>query len=970
MFLKKVDERVGALLHHAVTSHHRAFLVVVGDRGKDLVVNLHVVRSKITFGAKPSVLWCYKDDLGFTTHKLKKIKQIKKKQARGNYDYDTEDPFWLFQQNTELRYCRYRDCKKILGTTFDMCILQDFEALSPNILCTTMECAAGGGIVILLLKNISSLKQLYSTVMDGHKKFDVANSLGLQTRHTFTQRLIHSLTDCGNCLVVDDELNVLPISKKQVALIPPLPEDALALSMTKQLSFDSPQLASLKEEFKDDKMLAPIIDLCRTFDQAKCVSTAAEYIMKTTPVVDGSVVAFTAARGRGKSAAMGLSVAMGLYNGLSNVVVCAPSPENVGAVFDFVCRGLTAFGFKENKDFSRRLLHAESISEETKIQDAAKITALEHLGSRKVVCEIVLHRPEEAEQRIRFVFPFTFSQECAGEKIDLVIIDEAAALPIKLVEEDLLRADVPVTLLASTTDGYEGTGLALSTVFFKKMKTLANARAQEGYLPTYKRMKAEDPIRYGAGDPLEMWLKRVLCLDTAHIPALSTTGNSGYELMHVNRNALFSFHPTSEKLLTSMMSLFAAASHKTSPDDLLRMCDSAVEDLFVLVAKDADGKPTTDVLCVVEVNYEGCAEVRKNLVLNDESANYISWSVSNYFPDSDFATLVGARIRRIVTHPQRRRQGYGKLAVEQIKEYLKKGKQEESPAAEEEVDSTFLLEPLKECKPPVDSDWVGGVIELNEEQYEFMNASKFHPVHTSLSASDVTGLFSCIMVAQLRDVSESNALWVDPFCINFGQRFLSWIPDKYRTIPAKLIARVLGHCQQTKQALQATTTKAIIPQISSEMVSSITGIVNCVQPATGCVCRTASVKSSPIFAFFLQKSTLLKEQAISRVARLDKRLRTITSLKEVEELVQENVDLYTLAAFFYFRGHIEISDVSQLEQIILLGIAFQRKKGGINMLERATYEKISECCSCNIHDRPNSFLLQCRKSWRKIRILP
>lgn len=46
-----------------------------------------------------------------------------------------------------------------------MCILQDFEAITPNTLARTIETVEGGGMVVLLLKSMNSLKQLYTMTM-------------------------------------------------------------------------------------------------------------------------------------------------------------------------------------------------------------------------------------------------------------------------------------------------------------------------------------------------------------------------------------------------------------------------------------------------------------------------------------------------------------------------------------------------------------------------------------------------------------------------------------------------------------------------------------------------------------------------------------------------------------------------------------------------------------------------------------
>lgn len=50
------------------------------------------------------------------------------------------------------------------------CELQDFEALTPNLMARTIETVEGGGIIIFLLKTMSSLRQLHSIAMDVHSR--------------------------------------------------------------------------------------------------------------------------------------------------------------------------------------------------------------------------------------------------------------------------------------------------------------------------------------------------------------------------------------------------------------------------------------------------------------------------------------------------------------------------------------------------------------------------------------------------------------------------------------------------------------------------------------------------------------------------------------------------------------------------------------------------------------------------------
>lgn len=52
-----------------------------------------------------------------------------------------------------------------------------------------------------------------------------------------------------------------------------------------------------------------------------------------------STISLTAARGRGKSAALGLAVAAAITFGYSNIYISSPSPENLNTLFEFIFKG-------------------------------------------------------------------------------------------------------------------------------------------------------------------------------------------------------------------------------------------------------------------------------------------------------------------------------------------------------------------------------------------------------------------------------------------------------------------------------------------------------------------------------------------------------------------------------------------------------------------------------------------------------
>lgn len=76
----------------------------------------------------------------------------------------------------------YKESHKILGNTYGMLVLQDFEAVTPNLLARTIETVEGGGLVVLLLKTMSSLRQLYNMTM---VRFPPKSFLMLRTLLTF-----------------------------------------------------------------------------------------------------------------------------------------------------------------------------------------------------------------------------------------------------------------------------------------------------------------------------------------------------------------------------------------------------------------------------------------------------------------------------------------------------------------------------------------------------------------------------------------------------------------------------------------------------------------------------------------------------------------------------------------------------------------------------------------------------------------
>ena len=157
------------------------------------------------------------------------------------------------------------------------------------------------------------------------------------------------------------------------------------------------------------------------------------------------------------------------------------------------------------------------------------------------------------------------------------------------------------------------------------------------------------------------------------------------ELYLVNRDALFSYHGLSELLLQRIWALYTSAHYKNSPNDLQMLSDAPAHRMYVLLgpqrAPPASSSSSAssklfipDILCVVQVAFEGLisrASVQAEMMRgNKASGDLIPWTIAQQYSDAEFASLSGARIVRIATHPDVQKMGYGSRAIELLTQYF------------------------------------------------------------------------------------------------------------------------------------------------------------------------------------------------------------------------------------------------------------------------------------------------------------
>uniref|UniRef100_A0A1I7UY44 RNA cytidine acetyltransferase n=1 Tax=Caenorhabditis tropicalis TaxID=1561998 RepID=A0A1I7UY44_9PELO len=707
------------------------------------------------------------------------------------------DPFDVFISSTQIRYCYYNETEKILGNTFGVLVLQDFEAMTPNLLARTIETIEGGGMVILLMQSVRSLRQLYTISMDVHNRYRTEAHNDITAR--FNERFILSMASCSSILVLDDQLRVLPISSHIENV------EAIPASQKKVQSESDAELAGLKEAMKETKPIGPLLSRARTACQAKALLRFLDVITEKQSNVTCSL---TAGRGRGKSAAVGLSLAGAIAFGYTNIFVTSPTPENLKTLFEFVVKGFDALDYQEHTDYEL----IQSVNPEFKN------------------CLVRINVFREHKQTIQYISP-TDVQKLG--QCELIVIDEAAAIPLPLVKE--LISGPYVSFLASTINGYEGTGRSLSLKLLQQLRQQsAGGEAKEGKTSSSKgrtlhEMHMEESIRYKPGDKIEKWLNRLLCLDATNCQLKLECGTpppAACELYIVNRDTLFSFHDASESFLQQVMAIFVSAHYKNSPNDLQMLSDAPAHNLFVLMAPiDKNRKSLPEVLAVVQVCLEGrldSEKIENGLESGKRAAgDLLPWTVSQQFMDKQFGTLCGGRIVRVAVHPDYQSMGYGSRAVQLIEQYylgLTTSLDEEDKVVlsskssikqvkdghtvelleeriEPRADLPPLLQRLDERKPEK-LDYLGVSFGLTVPLLKFWKRSEYVPVYIRQNSNDITGEHTCIMLKGLEHGGseadeELSATWLPIYWREFRRRLINLLSFDFSSFPAQLSLSLL-----------------------------------------------------------------------------------------------------------------------------------------------------------------------------------
>ncbi|WP_284138157.1 GNAT family N-acetyltransferase [Pseudoalteromonas obscura] len=323
--------------------------------------------------------------------------------------------------------------------------------------------------------------------------------------------------------------------------------------------------------------------------QSQAVSQIVTHLQQhpNTPVL------LSADRGRGKSAALGLIAAQ--FAG-KNIVLCAQQRRAVQNGFIHFCNALGLTPPEINKN---------------------QVSTLSYIPP-----DILL---------------------ATQPAIDILLVDEAAAIPVPLLKQLLAR--YPRVIFASTLVGYEGNGRGYTLRFQDDLKSKH---------PDYLDLHLAEPIRYAQGDPLEQHMRQLLALDCQYATLSPQLDKISY--LSVDNNVLIE----NEALLEQVFALLVLAHYQTSVNDLRQLLDSPSNRLFIAFQ---NNHPVAVCLVNLEGALDGDLAAHIALGTRRPAGHLMAQQLSQLMGNSKFCTHRGARIARIAVAPSHQKYGIGSALI-------------------------------------------------------------------------------------------------------------------------------------------------------------------------------------------------------------------------------------------------------------------------------------------------------------------
>lgn len=414
----------------------------------------------------------------------------------------------------------------------------------------------------------------------------------------------------------------------------------------------------------------------RTDDQRTAVQ-AIEHMVSGHP---HRPLVLTSDRGRGKSAALGIAAAHLLRAGRQRIVLTAPRMSAAETVF----------------------AHAAAL-----LPGAEVRRGLLRWGR----AELCFMAPDEL---VRSTPP-----------ADLLLVDEAAAIPTPLLERLLTR--YARIVFATTIHGYEGTGRGFAVRFY---------RVLDAQTPGWRALRLEQPIRWGENDPVERFVFRALLLDAAPVSDEQLAALEPDECIveRLERDDL----AADEATLSQLFGLLVLAHYRTSPLDLRHLLDGPNVSVWVMRWR---GAVVATALSVAEGGFDVGLARAVYQGKRRPRGHLIPQSLALHSGFEQAPLLRYERVMRIAVHPALQRRGLG----------------------------ARLLAALTAQAQAEGCDFIGASFGATAELLRFWEAQGFSAARLGLTREAASGSHALIVLRPLSAPGEALAS-------TLRQRFLAHLP--------------------------------------------------------------------------------------------------------------------------------------------------------------------------------------------------
>lgn len=475
--------------------------------------------------------------------------------------------------------------------------------------------------------------------------------------------------------------------------------------------FSSPELSSANSNAATEKPHQTFAHGCKTQEQL----TAVEAVIKVLKGKRNQPLVLTADRGRGKSSALAIACAQILKDATKDnplrVVITAPDIDSLAIFFDQLANSLPSGKLERTKYYAEF--------------GSVEFIAIDQLLKQQVTASLVL-------------------------------VDEAAAIPIYLLEQLLSRYSRLV--FASTIHGYEGAGRGFTLKF---QQTLTEEFSQ------WRNLHIHEPIRWRVDDPLEQ-LVFDACLLNAELPELSS------EHQKITPSTLvfktFTAHElvSNESLFKQLFAVLVTAHYQTKPSDVQMLLDNKQVQLVCLLSENVMEQQVFAVaLLINEGQSNDC-----NIETNDINAvNHSKRRLKNNFVPQSLLTQCGIeyafdyhymRVMRIAVHPQLQQQGIG----------------------------TYFLKDIANFARLQGADFLASSFGVTKALLSFWLHNEFVLARIGFNKDKASGEQSALV---LKALSKKGDAALTDINAEFYRSFDYLLTDEYQHLPAKLVALIL-HC--------------------------------------------------------------------------------------------------------------------------------------------------------------------------------